>query len=414
MSTLAVIGGTVLLSYLIGAVPFGYAVARWRGVDILRQGSGNIGATNVGRVLGRRFGILVFLLDFAKGALPVAAAMRVGAESGVTDSFGADTLPVAAGLAAFLGHLFPVYLRFRGGKGVATGAGVVTVLLPVPAGAALATWVLVVLVSHYVSLASLSAVLALCLFRVVLTPAPFATENRTLTVFCFVAAALVVLRHRANIGRLVHGTENRLGLPTMPLFIKTIHVLALGLWFGSAVFFNLIAAPLLFHKFESLATTQSFERSVLPLPPEMNKEMGTRLAGAAVSPMFPAFFLLEGVCGFIVAVTAWNWCSRDPESKVHRLRVFLAVIALAIVFGSWPLAQKLGVLRFERYNADPQVAALASASFSSLHLYSLLLSLVTVLLVTVLMALAARLPGQQSAVIDKRAAKEPDFANVPS
>src|SRR5437773_68985 len=91
-STVAVTGATILLSYLIGAVPFGYAVARWRGVDILRQGSGNIGATNVGRVLGRRFGILVFLLDFAKGALPVAAAMRISVEAGLTESLGSDGL----------------------------------------------------------------------------------------------------------------------------------------------------------------------------------------------------------------------------------------------------------------------------------------------------------------------------------
>src|SRR5437763_11812697 len=148
---------TLLAAYLVGAVPFGYLVARWRGVDILRQGSGNIGATNVGRVLGRRFGILVFLLDFAKGALPAAAAARVGVETGAADVLGRDGLPVVAGLAAFLGHLFPVYLRFRGGKGVATGAGVVTVLLPGPACAALATWVFVVLASRYPSLASLGA-----------------------------------------------------------------------------------------------------------------------------------------------------------------------------------------------------------------------------------------------------------------
>src|SRR4029077_13004292 len=98
MTVLAAFGFTFLASYLIGAVPFGYAVARWRGVDILRQGSGNIGATNVGRVLGRRFGILVFLLDFAKGALPVAAAMRVSAATGVAVSLGTDGLPVVAGL----------------------------------------------------------------------------------------------------------------------------------------------------------------------------------------------------------------------------------------------------------------------------------------------------------------------------
>src|SRR5438094_5459757 len=115
MSMLAVIGGTVLLSYLVGAVPFGYAVARWRGVDIFQHGSGNIGATNVGRILGRRFGILVFLLDFAKGALPTALALAAADALGIEPP---SVLGVAAGLAAFLGHLYPVYLGFRGAKGV--------------------------------------------------------------------------------------------------------------------------------------------------------------------------------------------------------------------------------------------------------------------------------------------------------
>src|SRR4051794_23927315 len=128
---------TALLAYVIGAIPFGYLVARWRGVDIFAQGSGNIGATNVGRVLGRRFGILVFLLDFTKGAVPAAIGQSLGFV------FAGDKqipLGVVAGLAAFIGHLFPIYLQFRGGKGVATGAGVVSVLLPLPTLAALLTW----------------------------------------------------------------------------------------------------------------------------------------------------------------------------------------------------------------------------------------------------------------------------------
>src|SRR5208283_4575680 len=105
---------TLLISYLVGAIPFGYLVARWRGVDILRQGSGNIGATNIGRVLGRRYGILVFLLDFAKGALPVVAAKRLGLFLGNNDpqSLEVEILGVTVGLAALLGHLFPIYLRF--------------------------------------------------------------------------------------------------------------------------------------------------------------------------------------------------------------------------------------------------------------------------------------------------------------
>src|SRR6266849_10612035 len=130
-------GFTILISYLIGAIPFGYLIARWRGVDILKVGSGNIGATNVGRVLGSRFGILVFVLDFAKGAVPVGAAIIVRNSLKVTQGSGdlgslVSALPVLAGLSAFVGHLFPVFLRFHGGKGVATGAGVVAVLLPGP------------------------------------------------------------------------------------------------------------------------------------------------------------------------------------------------------------------------------------------------------------------------------------------
>src|SRR5207302_11329758 len=146
---------------------------------LLQQGSGNIGATNVGRVLGWRFGVLVFLFDFAKGALP-ALAGRLLNKPDVAELLGRDGLPMLAGLAAFVGHLFPVYLRFRGGKGVATGAGVVTVLVPGPTLGALLAWLLVVSVSRYVSLASLAAVAALCVLRLLLTTEPFQRDNLTL------------------------------------------------------------------------------------------------------------------------------------------------------------------------------------------------------------------------------------------
>src|SRR5215831_7238517 len=134
---------TAVAAYLVGAVPFGYLVGRWRGVDIFQHGSGNIGATNVGRVLGRSFGLLVFALDFAKGAVPAFVAWTVGARIPAEELGGLprDIFGVGAGLAAFLGHLYPPYLHFRGGKGVATGAGVVAVLLPTGALAALLAWV---------------------------------------------------------------------------------------------------------------------------------------------------------------------------------------------------------------------------------------------------------------------------------
>src|SRR5436305_1462149 len=141
--TAATIACTILGAYLFGAIPFGYLVAKSRGVDILREGSGNIGATNVGRVLGKRFGILVFLFDFAKGALPALSGRWLNTPE-VMELLGGDGLPVLAGLAAFVGHMFPVYLRFRGGKGVATGAGVVSVLVPGPTLAALLAWLPVV------------------------------------------------------------------------------------------------------------------------------------------------------------------------------------------------------------------------------------------------------------------------------
>src|SRR3954454_20004280 len=120
MHPIAIILGIILAAYLIGALPFGYLIARARGVDIFKAGSGNIGATNVGRVLGRRYGILVFVLDFAKGALPVGAAFGL---KRLADASARAELPLAglevfAGLAAFLGHVFPIYLGLRGGKGI--------------------------------------------------------------------------------------------------------------------------------------------------------------------------------------------------------------------------------------------------------------------------------------------------------
>src|SRR5262245_39012280 len=116
MLNLVLLPAVALVAYLADAVPFGYLVARWRGIDIFAHGSGNIGATNVARVLGRKFGVLVFCLDFLKGVLPTLAALRLS--DALQPDLPPDTLPVTAGVCAFLGHLFPIYLRFHGGKGV--------------------------------------------------------------------------------------------------------------------------------------------------------------------------------------------------------------------------------------------------------------------------------------------------------
>ncbi len=405
------IGFTFLICYLVGAIPFGYLVARWRGVNIFQQGSGNIGATNVGRVLGRRFGMLVFLLDFGKGALPVAGAPWLAqlAEPDAGTSLPVDSLRVLAGLGTILGHLFPVYLHFRGGKGVATGAGVVTVLLPGPALGALLTWIVVVCATRYVSLASLAAAFALCGLRVALVPQPFATGQHILTWFCFVATGLVVVRHHGNIRRLWQGKENRLQEhPAMLLLLKTFHVLALGLWFGSGVFFSFVAAPVLFQTFEALGSRPPEQRPPwLPVAQSLDKEQGTRLAGVAVGPMFPWYFLLQGVCGLVAVTTALSWSRSDQRHPVDQVRTVLLILALVTVLVGWPLAQKVSDLRPARYDADPAVAASARADFGRWHLYSLLLNFVTLALVGGATALAAQLPTTPAA------SGKPKTENVP-
>lgn len=411
------LGLTLLISYLVGAVPFGYLIARARGVDIIKQGSGNIGATNVGRVLGRPFGILVFLLDFAKGAAPVALAKLWTA--GHPLDLPPDSLPVAAGVAAVLGHLFPIYLRFHGGKGVATAAGAVCVLLPGPALAALLTWLVVVLASRYVSLASLTAAAVLCAYRLLLTPQPWDQSHRVVSSFCLVAAGLIFIRHRANIGRLLRGNENRLKeTPAMLHFSKVLHVLAIGLWFGTVLFFTFVVGLNLFDTFETVAAKAPAERPIwFPLwqtydgpspdptfPEPLRREQGTRAAGVAINPMFMWYLGIQAVCGLLALATALAFY-RVGAARVHRLRVGVLILALATVALGWWLERVVDDLRVPRNDTfdvmvrhspprseDVARAGAARKDFVRWHLYSLGLNMLTVLFVTVGMAQAAYLP----------------------
>jgi len=408
---------TVLGSYLIGAIPFGYLIGRWRGVDIFQHGSGNIGATNVGRVLGRRFGILVFVLDFAKGAVPALVGLKLRGVAGSQEqgSVLVEGLGVWAGLAALVGHLFSIYLRFKGGKGVATAAGVVVVLVPLAAAGALVTWLAVVCGTRYISLASLLAAVALCGFQLALPPDPFRGGELIMTLLCFVAAGLVVLRHRANITRLLNGNENRLPESTTMLQLsKIVHVLALGLWFGSVAFFVFVVGVSLFNTFETVGAGED-RPAWLPRVTAFQKkdaaidgprEQGSRVAGAAVAPMFGWFFLIQGVCGLLATSTSLGWSRSYPGDKVHQRRTTLLLLALATVLIGWPLEQKVADLRAPRNqatdaylqsgsaDADAALAAMKSArgEFARWHLASLGLTFVTLLLVTAAMALAARLP----------------------
>ncbi|HEY1380870.1 MAG TPA: glycerol-3-phosphate 1-O-acyltransferase PlsY [Gemmataceae bacterium] len=376
----------VLLSYLVGAVPFGYIVARLRGVDIFRAGSGNIGATNVGRVLGRKFGLLVFILDFLKGAVPTAVVRYLLPDM--------PWAAVAAGLVAFVGHMFPVYLRFRGGKGVATGTGVVAVLLPGPTAVAVLVWVSVLVATRYVSLASVLAAVALAVVRLLATPEPFAESERILTAFSLLAAVLVAVRHRSNLARLSRGNENRVAdSPRLRMATRVLHVLALGLWFGAAVFFTFVVGPTLFHTFEAWTGQQP---DWLSLREPLTSKQTTPLFGVAIGPMFPQYFAIQGACGVVALVTAWGWTRSHPD-RVHRLRFWLIALALMIVLGSWPLAGVIEDLRVKRYSDDPAVSGPADAAFGRWHLMSVLVNLAVLALVAAATALAARLPAEPPA-----------------
>lgn len=195
--------GTVLvwaaLAYLVGATPTSYLVARaFRGVDLREFGSRNLGATNLYRLMGWRGAVPVALYDIAKGAVPVLLAVRLHPVPG--------WFPYFVGLCAVLGHVFSPFVRFKGGKGVATAAGVFVALAPLCVVVALVVWGIVLKSSGYVSLGSMVAAVAFAASAPLLYPGSQAT-----VVAAAVTAAFIVFTHRANVRRLLAGTENRFG-----------------------------------------------------------------------------------------------------------------------------------------------------------------------------------------------------------
>ncbi len=196
-------------SYLIGSIPFGYLMGLVHGVDIRTVGSGNIGATNVFRTLGRGPGVLTFALDVAKG---VAAGGVVPFAVGLLAGTGAPALggQIACGVAVLLGHAFPLFLGFRGGKGVATGLGVACGLVPHSALLGVAVWVVVFLATRYVSVGSICAALTVAVAPWFLELPPNPGAGRV--ALCAVVSVLAVgvaLKHHSNVRRLLAGTENR-------------------------------------------------------------------------------------------------------------------------------------------------------------------------------------------------------------
>lgn len=203
----------IVVAYLLGAVPFAFLIARAHGKDLRTIGSGNIGATNLARAVGRRWGYICFALDVLKGFIPMAA---VGAIVGTPERPALFALWLAVGVAAILGHVFSLFLRFKGGKGVATSFGVALGLWPyftISALIALTVWVAVVLIWRYVSLASICAAVAFpvaLLLGILLVPTWHAWPLWPLLVAAIAIPAMVVLRHRENVRRLLAGTESRI------------------------------------------------------------------------------------------------------------------------------------------------------------------------------------------------------------
>lgn len=181
-------------AYLLGSIPTGLLLGRLYGIDVRKEGSGNIGATNLYRTVGRRVGVLTLIGDCLKGVLPVLVARQCG--------LGADQVALV-GLAAFCGHVFSVFLRFKGGKGVATALGVFLSLAPLAVAAALALFVALMLLWRYVSLGSISAaaIMPLAVFML--------GGDHVLVVVTLIIALIVIFRHHENIRRLIAGTENR-------------------------------------------------------------------------------------------------------------------------------------------------------------------------------------------------------------
>lgn len=186
----------VIIGYLIGAIPFGYIAGRLKGIDIRKYGSGNIGSTNVSRVLGKKYGIAVQILDILKGITPVAIGKLTGLNSAWV---------VIIGLATICGHNWTIFLGFKGGKGVNTSLGVALGLVPIPAILCLFIWLIVVSIWKYISLSSIVAAIAFPIFTF--------TFNYPLVVriLAIMVTFFIVIRHRSNIKRLIKGEEPKIG-----------------------------------------------------------------------------------------------------------------------------------------------------------------------------------------------------------
>lgn len=191
----AVFGLLLTVAYLLGAIPFSVLITKLKGIDLRTVGSGNFGATNVYRALGLKYALFVFLLDALKGALPVWYAMTL---------FPSPIIHILIGFTAIIGHTFSLFLGFKGGKGVATAAGVFSVLSPIPFGVTFLVVIALIFMTRMVSVGTLAGCIILPLLLIQFK------EPKLLVVSVSVVAFFILLKHRGNIQRIIQGTENKL------------------------------------------------------------------------------------------------------------------------------------------------------------------------------------------------------------
>src|SRR4249919_3078335 len=194
-------------SYFLGSIPFGYLAGRLAGIDIRKAGSGNVGATNVVRVLGKRYGYSVFALDFLKGFVAVKISMLM-APGRPPEWNSLEIVGILAAMSSILGHLYPPWLKFEGGKGVATSAGALLALTPVATLIGVAIWIIVFWLTRYVSLASMTAAVLLPIV-ILMVKSHDQDSGKPLVYSSVCVAAVIIWRHRSNLSRLMRGTEPR-------------------------------------------------------------------------------------------------------------------------------------------------------------------------------------------------------------
>ena len=196
-------------AYLIGAIPFGFLIGKMRGVDVRTVGSKNIGATNVFRTVGKKWGLLAFFCDVMKGLVPTLVAKTLYAET-------VPEMPILVSIACVVGHMLTPYMKFRGGKGVATAFGALIALMPATVGMAFALFAIVFACSHYISLGSCTAATALAIAVWIPFLDHAGYKDLPLCILVTLIAAFIVWKHRSNIGRLVRGEENKIYLFKKP------------------------------------------------------------------------------------------------------------------------------------------------------------------------------------------------------